>query len=96
MGKTSIIDQPLILHYSIITDPDLRKLELQGFVKGAAEGKTMNVPLHRMILKSLHKQYLDFCKAYGDSNNEEMMRCLADLRNVAGCCFLKLKETTEK
>ena len=87
--------QPFILHYAIVTDPDLRKLEFSGFVEGVALGKTMNVPL-KTLAASLDKQYHDFLKTYGDDDPEAMKMALADLRNVAGCVFLKLKETKPK
>jgi len=48
---------------------------------------TLNV-----LFESLGKQYRDFVRAYGINDEEDMKRCLADLRNVTGCFFLKLME----
>jgi hypothetical protein len=95
MSEPPLADQPIILHYAIVSDPDLRKLELLGFVKGAVKGKTMNVPFTE-IVHSLDKQYHDFLRAYGDDDTEAIFMALADLRNVAGCVFLKLKEIRVK
>ena len=70
----------------------LLRLELEGFARGIDRKKTMDVSI-QVLNDSLHKQYLDFLKAYGNDDHLEMKRCLADLRNVAGCFFLKLEET---
>jgi hypothetical protein len=67
----------------------LQELEKAGFLRGIKRRKTMNVSL-KEIEDSLDKQYHDFLKAYGDNDKKMMLRCLADLRNVAGCVFLKL------
>lgn len=92
-NNTPLVDQPIILHYRIINDPDLRKLELQGFVEGTAEGKTMDVPFGTLV-ESLDKQCGDFFTAYNEGKGRKAIKkALADIRNVAGCCFLKLKET---
>lgn len=75
----------------IIHDPDLRVFELKGFARGKQRGKTMSVSLYRMV-KSLRKQMEDFAVAYVNNDLEDMKQCLADIRNVAGCVFVKLKE----
>lgn len=84
------------LFNSIKNDKMLNEYELSGLAEGRKRGKTPDVPL-TILNDSLHKQYLDFLKAYGDDNQEEMKKCLADLRNVAGICFLQLskRETTK-
>ena len=78
--------------YPITINKELKALEIEGFVRGLRKGKTMNVTLDKIVLESLHKQYLDFLKAYGSQDKDEMKRTLADLRNVAGCVFLKILE----
>jgi len=72
-------------------NPELKELEIQGFLSGLKRGKTMDVPL-RTLFRSLEKQHDDWLVAYVNKNILEMKKALADLRNVAGIMFLKLNE----
>ena len=76
-------------------NPELKGLEIQGFLRGLKRGKTMDVPLH-VLFASLEKQHRDWLIAYGGANISEMKKTLADLRNVAGIIFLKLNEGGDK
>lgn len=89
--KSSNEEVAEILQCSISGNKELKKLEIEGFVKGTKEGKTMNVPI-LTIIDSLKKQWKDWEKVRFSSNPGRMKRALADLRNVAGCLFLKLQE----
>jgi hypothetical protein len=84
-------EQATFLYNSIQGNGELQTLEIQGFVRGAIRKKTLDVDIN-VIFESVGKQYRDFVRAYGDNNSEAMKRCLADLRNVAGCFFIKLTE----
>jgi len=75
---------------------ELKQLEALGFLRGAKQGKTMDVPLEK-VFQSLKKQWHDLVWAYSNyttvsKDTSELKRCIADLRNVAGCLFLKLLE----
>jgi len=82
---------------SLVNNDELNRLELGGFVRGFNKGKTMHVTF-KDLFNEVHKQYIDWVGAYGDSQDmtasdiAELKRTLADLRNVAGCAFLKLQE----
>lgn len=76
-------------------NPELIELEKVGLLRGLRRGKTDNVPLES-IQESLSKQYHDWIEAYISKDIPEMKRTLADLRNVAGIIFLKLKEAGDK
>ena len=68
----------------------LQALEKRGFTRGKRKGKTMNVPLGELY-SSLTKQFREVGEAYLlCTDGAHLRRCLADLRNVAGCLFLKL------
>jgi hypothetical protein len=78
----------------------LQNLEINGFIRGENKGKTMDVPLP-VIFGSLQKQWKDLEESYLRSalkthlrrkDGEDLKRRIADLRNVAGCLFLKLEE----
>ena len=76
---------------------ELKAIELDGFIRGRKKGKTMDVPLSE-IVKSLDKQLKDFHKVYDNAHTRlipEMKRALGDIRNQAGCVFLKLLEGGE-
>lgn len=74
----------------------LQVLEKQGFKRGKRKGKTMDVPLGA-IYGGLEKQWRDLMNAYLCCDNVgKVMRCIADLRNVAGCLFLKLDPSTKE
>lgn len=72
---------------------NLQELEVEGFYRGKQKGKTMNVPLH-IIMQSIDKQHEDLTTAYINTpqNYKNLKQRLADLRNVAGCAFLKIEE----
>jgi len=88
-------EQATFLYNSIRDNGELQTLEVQGFLRGAERKKTMDVDVN-ILFESLGKQYRDFVRAYGINDREDMKRCLADLRNVAGCFFLKLTEDKAK
>lgn len=80
-------------------NPALRSLEVLGFKHGSRKGKTMKVNL-QTVVNNLYKQVEDFRQAYhgylrdpDDADLQANLKMkLADLRNVAGCVFLKLQE----
>ena len=80
---------------SIKNNKELNEYELAGLVEGEKRGKKPNVPL-KVLTDALHKQYLDFLKAYGDDDKEAMKKTLADLRSVAGILFLKFIHVRKK
>jgi hypothetical protein len=82
----------LSLYHEIRADSDLAECELAGLTKGEKRQKKPNVPIE-ILFYSLQKQWRDFEKAYRKNadNNEEVKKCLADIRNVAGILFLNLK-----
>jgi hypothetical protein len=78
----------------------LRRSEQDGFVRGEKKGKTMDVSDY-VLMASLRKQMLDLEKAWAtyyvttmptrkQIAKQELEKKIADLRNVAGCLFLKL------
>jgi len=90
------------LHYAIAHCRELQALELEGFIRGHHKGKTMNVR-DWVLIESLRKQMRDLEKAWPtyyvtvmpnlkEEHRWDVLRALADLRNVAGCCFLKIQE----
>jgi len=91
--KTTVEEVAEGLYISISENKELKKLELKGFIRGAKKDKTMNVPLDDVV-DGLRKQYKDFIYVWNslEPDKEEMKRTLADLRNTAGCVFLKLVE----
>jgi len=84
-------EQAVFLYNSIRNNGELQTLEIEGFQRGVKRKKTMDVTLD-VLFESLGKQYRDFLRSYGMNDGENMKRCLADLRDVAGCFFLKLTE----
>jgi len=76
-------------------NPELKELEIQGFLRGLERGKTMDVPL-QTLFTSLQKQHKDWLFAYFSKNIPEMKKTLADLRNVAGIVFLKLNKEGDR
>lgn len=73
-------------------NPRLKYFELMGFRRGLRRHKTMDVELGR-VFESLKKQWNDLRDAYMLCADEAtLMRCIADLRNVAGCLFLKIEK----
>ena len=84
------------LHRAIMDNVELRAYELRGLLRGEEDGKTMNVPLST-VLHSLEKQEKDLAEAIlkfyvKQVDAASLKKCLADIRNVAGLCFLKLQE----
>ena len=82
----------------INTNEELKQLELDGFKRGRKKGKTMDVPLD-VVVESVKKQFRDFVRcyrAYGATPSKNLKnglkRTIGDLRNTAGCVFLKLIE----
>lgn len=78
----------------------LKRYETLGFIKGTKKGKTMKVGLD-ILVDSLRKQMRDFDSVYNnwiaeDATAEELKQALADIRNLAGCCFLKILEDSKK
>lgn len=92
---TKMVLKGLELHRKIDENEELKELERQGFVRGEKKGKHMNVSL-KELMQSLRKQYLDCLGAYNSKKISDMMCTIADLRNVAGCVFLKLEEGGDK
>jgi len=84
-------EQAVCLYDSIQKNGELQTLEIEGFQRGVKRKKTLDMTLD-VLFESLGKQYRDFARAYRIYDREDMKRCLADLRNVAGCFFLKLIE----
>ena len=89
----------LDIYNTINTSKELEDLEIKGFLRGEKAGKTTNVPIG-VIYESLSKQVKDLQDAYqfyqiNSSQKEELKQKIADLRNVAGCLFLKLQEVRE-
>jgi len=82
---------------AILFNSELQNLEMKGFLRGSDKGKTMNVPLST-LMRGLGKQYADFHIAYINflkekktrESTRELKRSIADVRNAAGCVFLKL------
>jgi len=87
--------ESLKIYHDLENCTELHRLEADGFIRGTEKGKTMNVPLWDLE-ESLRKQYRDWIKASVDGNVHEMKRTLADLRNLAGCVFLKIQEKEAK
>jgi hypothetical protein len=90
------------LHERILKNKELKAFEFSGFLRGEMRGKTMDVPLVEVV-DSLRKQYKDFDYAWsfyvtmgGGKSREGLKRALADIRNNAGCLFLKLVEEEQK
>jgi len=80
----------------IACNKKLLNLEVKGFVRGYKKKKTMDVPA-RGLYQSLEKQWLDLKAAWLCCQPESVvLRKIADLRNVAGCFFLKLTEDKAK
>lgn len=75
----------------IYTDEELHGFEVDGFLRGKLKGKSMDVPLI-VLLKSLDKQWKDYCFARLSEDPKEIRQKLADLRSVAGCVFLKVEK----
>ncbi len=92
-----MFNKALELHKKVSTNHELLSFEQDGFARGERKGKSMNIPLRTLFI-SLQKQNLDLIETYlkldklDEERTQEMKRCLADIRNVAGCCFLKINE----
>ena len=102
MSENEIRSKALKLYYQISQNKDLAGLEKLGFIVGEQRGKTMDGDW-MIVCNSLHKQYNDLLKAVSWYQNRckhttpeadilDIKRKIADLRNVAGCLFLKLQE----
>lgn len=79
----------------------LKRFETEGFIRGSKKGKTMEVPLANLV-ESLEKQVMDFQQAYyaylinqDQENVDDFKQKIADIRNLAGCVFLKLSSGNE-
>ena len=91
------------LYSKIFANGELIDLERQGFERG--RGKTMDVDW-LVVSLSLKKQMADLEHAInvglinapnqGLYNLDEIKRAIADVRNVAGCLFLKIQEIEKK
>jgi len=84
---------------------ELIDLEKAGFERGEKRGKTMNCDWI-VLSRALEKQIADLQYAIdiglieatseGLTNLAEIKRCIADVRNVAGCLFLKIQEAEKE
>ena len=82
---------------------DLVNLEKAGFIHGVEKGKVMDTNIET-IYESLVKQMTDLDKVFikmlflegqptiSPEEIYEIKQCIADIRNVAGCLFLKVAE----
>lgn len=77
---------------------ELQSLEKAGFIRGTQKNKSMDVTFE-VVIDSLEKQWNDLGQAvaqYERNGTVEALvsvkKCIADLRNVAGCLFLKIQE----
>ena len=84
----------------------LRTFEILGFLRGEQKGKTMNVDPYA-LMEGVRKQMLDLEARWAtyyvtimpslkEKHLEEVEKAIADLRNNAGCLFLKLEEEVKK
>ena len=77
---------------------ELTRLENDGFIRGDAKGKTMDngdMPIlmkEAELYKALQKQFRELETAYTTVAKGELRRRIADVRNNAGCLFLKIEE----
>lgn len=83
----------------IETCKELKQLEIKGFQRGKKKGKTMSVPLSKIFeslmkqWRDLHTTFFEFYHLYSyGKDSSDVKKCIADLRNVAGCLFLKILE----
>lgn len=95
MSEAKINFKAVEILTKIVQCTELHRLEADGFLRGERKGKRMNVPWQD-IVASLDKQYHDWLNAYAEGDPDAMKRTLADLRNLAGCVFLKIKEKEAK
>lgn len=92
----------LSLYNQIKCNKILQNFEKNGFLRGVKRNKTMDVSMD-IIFASLEKQWNDLRIAWKNyppriglslkfrpSSSADMLQKIADLRNVAGCFFLKL------
>jgi hypothetical protein len=86
-----MVIKALRLWEQIHTDFKLEELEKAGLVDGEQRGKSPNVD-EVTLFTALKKQWKDFEKSTRLHDDAYMMRCLADLRNVAGIYVLKLEK----
>ena len=82
------------IYNKVVGNRQLKQLEIEGFVRGERNGKTVEVALE-VLVESLSKQWKDFEDAWEHhrhwKNAPDLMKVkLADLRNNAGCVFLKV------
>jgi len=88
------------LYEKIARNGELIEYEKIGFEKGEKKGKTMDVDAY-VVLRSLEKQMADLSyhfdmrmlDVYEDFDLSAIKQAIADVRNVAGCLFLKIQET---
>lgn len=79
--------------------PQLKILEIAGFERGEQKGKTMDVSITE-LWNSLDKQWRDLIDTKtailnGFKPLDSIKQPIADLRNVAGCLYLKVLEKEE-
>ena len=91
------------LWLKVVCNIDLVNLEKAGFIHGVEKGKTMDANLET-VYESLIKQVTDLDKVFikmlfleeqptvSPEEIYEIKQCIADIRNVAGCLFLKVAE----
>ena len=78
---------------------ELLALEEAGFLRGDEKGKTMDV-LPEVLMRSIMKQHGDLANSYHKyffnkrytEARKDLLQKIADIRNVAGCLFLKIVE----
>ncbi|MDH5634443.1 MAG: hypothetical protein OEY30_01310 [Candidatus Bathyarchaeota archaeon] len=103
MPKTHVELAAEQLHSLIITNEELKKLEVDEFVKGKM-GATLREIVGDLCQQfiNVHEAYACFLKAQKLTKlsksietrkaRQQLKHALAQVRNIAGCCFLKLNE----
>lgn len=87
---------------------ELRKLEQEGFERGEKRGKKLTVHMHEVWksfqkqyidLENAYQQIVnkqtypyDSFSKLEQADVDYFKKCIADLRNVAGCLFLKMRD----
>jgi hypothetical protein len=67
----------------------LESSEKLGLVRGEERGKSPNVD-EVTLFTAFKKQWIDFEKSLRVHDEEQMKKCLADIRSVAGIYFLRI------
>lgn len=85
---------------SIRYDLELKYHELEGFKRGVLQGKSMDVSVDDMrfqVKRQFRQLTSEFYPNYDKPERiKKIKRRIADLRNVAGCLFLKIQELEKK